>query len=202
MPHHSWTSRPPKRRKTAAESRLTARRCSGCGGYVPQGMSVCMSCGLDQETGLASALTTISSRPRRRALRSALACRDHGRPVRDRGTDPPDPGAGAFPRRRQDWQNYGWLCLAVVSGLCHPRLGAVHPGQIRQAPDGRLDPRCRDRRIGPGRHALDSRPPSKPRNKSSRSIKPNDDESVRHPDQAIRGTDRSSRLSRSESPSS
>lgn len=42
----------PKRRKTAAEARSTARRCSNCGGYVPQGMSVCMSCGLDQETGV------------------------------------------------------------------------------------------------------------------------------------------------------
>src|SRR5271156_4835825 len=40
----------PRRRTTAAEARLKARRCS-CGGYVPQGMSICMSFGLAQEAG-------------------------------------------------------------------------------------------------------------------------------------------------------
>src|SRR5438093_900909 len=27
-------------------------KCPNCGGLVPQGMSICISCGLDQETGL------------------------------------------------------------------------------------------------------------------------------------------------------
>ncbi len=42
----------PRRRTTAADARAHARRCSSCGGLVPQGMSICVSCGLDQETGI------------------------------------------------------------------------------------------------------------------------------------------------------
>lgn len=42
----------PRRRTTAAEARSRARRCSNCGGLVPQGMSICVTCGVDQETGL------------------------------------------------------------------------------------------------------------------------------------------------------
>lgn len=41
-----------RRRKTAADARRVARRCTQCGGLVPQGMSICSACGLDQETGL------------------------------------------------------------------------------------------------------------------------------------------------------
>src|SRR5262249_44903377 len=39
------------RRKTGAEARAQARRCPTCGGVVPQGMSLCQTCGLDLETG-------------------------------------------------------------------------------------------------------------------------------------------------------
>src|SRR5262245_33039765 len=42
----------PRRRMTTADARAKARRCSNCGGLVPQGMSICASCGVDQETGL------------------------------------------------------------------------------------------------------------------------------------------------------
>jgi phage FluMu protein Com len=42
----------PRRRTTAAEARRMARRCTHCGGVVPQGMSICESCGTDQETGM------------------------------------------------------------------------------------------------------------------------------------------------------
>ncbi|MGP0069188.1 MAG: hypothetical protein ACLQGP_37010 [Isosphaeraceae bacterium] len=108
----------PKRRKTAAESRLTARRCSGCGGYVPQGMSVCMSCGLDQETGLRvgiddDLIPPPPPRPQGPPLHVAIMgglCGTAGliflimSLVRS--------GGGA-----EGWQNYGWLCLAVVSGF-------------------------------------------------------------------------------------
>jgi hypothetical protein len=45
-------SGPPKRRPSAAEARATARRCVQCGGLVPQGMSICVTCGTDQETGM------------------------------------------------------------------------------------------------------------------------------------------------------
>ena len=41
-----------KRRVTAAEARTRARRCIKCGGVVPQGMSICSTCGTDQESGL------------------------------------------------------------------------------------------------------------------------------------------------------
>jgi len=43
---------PAHRRMTAAEARSRARRCVHCGGVVPQGMSICVTCGTDQETGL------------------------------------------------------------------------------------------------------------------------------------------------------
>jgi phage FluMu protein Com len=45
-------SGPHKRKPTAAEARARARRCVHCGGVVPQGMSICATCGTDQETGL------------------------------------------------------------------------------------------------------------------------------------------------------
>ncbi len=41
-----------RRKKTAGDARQTARRCSHCGGFVPQGMSLCAACGTDQETGM------------------------------------------------------------------------------------------------------------------------------------------------------
>jgi hypothetical protein len=41
-----------KRRVTAAEARSKARRCVHCGSSVPQGMSICPTCGTDQETGM------------------------------------------------------------------------------------------------------------------------------------------------------
>jgi hypothetical protein len=108
----------PKRRVTAADARARARRCSNCGGVVPQGMSICASCGVDQETGL------------RVGLEDDLA------------PPPPPPPSGpplhvsiiggllgvasltllilSLVRSvggEGGWQNYGWLCLAVVSGF-------------------------------------------------------------------------------------
>jgi hypothetical protein len=41
-----------RRRVTAAEARSRARRCTHCGSSVPQGMSICPTCGTDQETGV------------------------------------------------------------------------------------------------------------------------------------------------------
>jgi hypothetical protein len=43
---------PAPKRRTAADARSKARRCSVCGGVVPLGMSICASCGTDQETGM------------------------------------------------------------------------------------------------------------------------------------------------------
>src|SRR4051812_14666402 len=42
---------PARRRKPkGAEARAQNRRCSNCGGVVPVGMSICSSCGVDQDT--------------------------------------------------------------------------------------------------------------------------------------------------------
>ena len=47
-----FEDRPSKRRLTAAEARSQARRCVTCGAGVPRGMSICTTCGTDQDTGL------------------------------------------------------------------------------------------------------------------------------------------------------
>jgi hypothetical protein len=108
----------PRRRSTAGDARSQARRCVNCGGLVPQGMSTCVSCGVDQETGL------------RVGLEDDLA-------------PPPPPPPSGPPLHiaviggllgtaalillvlsliksvgpAENWQNYGWLCLALVSGF-------------------------------------------------------------------------------------
>jgi hypothetical protein len=57
-----------RRKPNAAEGRSKARRCPTCGGFVPQGMSLCNTCGLDLETGtridLTEDLDTIPPPPR------------------------------------------------------------------------------------------------------------------------------------------
>jgi hypothetical protein len=40
-----------ERRLRGAEARARGRRCAHCGGAVPQGMSICVTCGTDQDTG-------------------------------------------------------------------------------------------------------------------------------------------------------
>jgi hypothetical protein len=108
----------PKRRVTAADARARARRCSNCGGVVPQGMSICASCGVDQETGLRVGLEDDlapppPSRPSGPPLHIAIIGGLLGVAsltllilslIRSVG------GEGG-------WQNYGWLCLAIVSGF-------------------------------------------------------------------------------------
>ena len=44
--------RPTSRRVTGGDARKQARRCPTCGGYVPQGMSLCGTCGFDLDTGV------------------------------------------------------------------------------------------------------------------------------------------------------
>jgi hypothetical protein len=43
---------PSARARSAADARSKGRRCTHCGGFVPQGMSICTACGTDQETGM------------------------------------------------------------------------------------------------------------------------------------------------------
>lgn len=108
----------PKRRKSSAEARSQARRCTSCQGFVPAGMSVCQVCGLDQETGVRVDLDE------------------------DLGPKAPPPipgpplhiiivggicGVGAAIlilialvmslRQETDVLQYGWLCLALVAGF-------------------------------------------------------------------------------------
>jgi hypothetical protein len=110
----------PARRKKpkGAEARAQSRRCGNCGGHVPKGMSICVSCGLDQETGM------------RVGLEDDLA------------PPPPPPSIGPplhiaitgflcgiasvvllilsliqSVRGEAGVTQYGWLCLALVSGF-------------------------------------------------------------------------------------
>jgi hypothetical protein len=110
----------PARRKKpkGAEARSQARRCRNCGGHVPQGMSICVSCGVDQETGMRVGLDD------------------------DLAPPPPPPSTGPplhiaitgflcglasvvllilsliqSVRGEPGVTQYGWLCLALVSGF-------------------------------------------------------------------------------------
>lgn len=107
-----------KKKLTGAEARAHARRCTVCGGVVAAGTSICPSCGVDQETGMRIDL--------------------------DDDLVPPPPRRPSGPpihiavigflsgitsvillvlsliqsvRGGQGIQQYGWLCLAVVSGV-------------------------------------------------------------------------------------
>ena len=191
----------PKRRMTAAEARSRARRCSNCGGLVPQGMSICVSCGVDQETGLRVGLDDDlipppPPRPPGPPLHVAIIgglCGAAGlillifSLVRSVG------GAGLAEL---------WLALPGLGlGLRHLRLGPIHPAQVGQTPDGGLDPRRRDRRHGPGRHAVDPGQfaGSATDRRAGQAGRPR---RLRHHDQATRRADRSPHASRSASPSS
>jgi hypothetical protein len=107
-----------KRKPKGAEARAQARRCSHCGGAVPMGMSICVACGVDQDTGM------------RVGLEDDLA--------------PPPPPAPTGPplhiaitgflcglaagvllllsliqsvRGEPGMTQYGWLCLALISAF-------------------------------------------------------------------------------------
>ena len=107
-----------RRKPRGAEARAQARRCASCGGVVPAGMSICVSCGLDQETGIRAGLDD------------------------DLAPPPPPPSTGPplhiaitgflagltgvillilsliqSVRGEPGVTQYGWLCLALVSGF-------------------------------------------------------------------------------------
>jgi hypothetical protein len=110
---------PERRRKPrGAEARLQARRCKNCGGVVPQGMSICATCGVDQETGmrvgleddLAPATVLAPSGPPLHIAITGFLCGLASvlllvlsliQSIRD--------SAGVT--------QYGWLCLALVSAF-------------------------------------------------------------------------------------
>jgi hypothetical protein len=107
-----------KRKLKGAEARAESRRCVNCGGVVPRGMSICVSCGVDQETGM------------RVGLEDDLAP-----PPPPRSTGPPLhisiigslTGLASVillvlsliqsVRGEAGVTQYGWLCLALVSAF-------------------------------------------------------------------------------------
>ena len=107
-----------KKKVTGAEARAQARRCVTCGGVVPKGMSICVTCGVDQDTGM------------RVGLEDDFAPQAPAPP-----TGPPlhiaiigflCGLAGILflvaalvqsVRGEAGTTQYGWLCLAVVSGF-------------------------------------------------------------------------------------
>lgn len=107
-----------RRRPKGAEARAKNRRCSRCGGVVPVGMSICSSCGVDQDSGIRVDLDDDLApppppRPTGPPLHIAIVGFLCGlsfavflllaliQSVRD------EPGV----------TQYGWLCLAVVSAV-------------------------------------------------------------------------------------
>jgi hypothetical protein len=107
----------PKRKTTAADARAKARRCSNCGGIVPLGMSICISCGLDQETGIRTGLDDEDLLPTGPRL-------SQGPPIHVAIVGGLCAAAGLIlvllavtrsVRGNSDWRQYGWLFLALVS---------------------------------------------------------------------------------------
>jgi len=107
-----------RRKPKGAEARAQTRRCSRCGGIVPMGMSICVSCGVDQETGmrvgldddLAPAALTRSTGPPLHIAIIGLLC-----------------GLTSVvllilalvqsARVEPGMTQYGWLCLALVAAI-------------------------------------------------------------------------------------
>jgi hypothetical protein len=107
----------PKRKTTAADARAKARRCSSCGGIVPQGMSTCISCGLDQETGIRTGFDVEDLLP-------SGPPPSQGPPIHVAVVGGLCAAAGLIlvlvgvilsVRGNSDWRQYGWLFLAFVS---------------------------------------------------------------------------------------
>jgi hypothetical protein len=109
---------PSKRRPTAAEARARARRCSHCGGFVPQGMSICVTCGTDQDTGQRVGLDDdYMPAPPPRAKGPPLHVSIVGGLCGTAGTILMLVGVIQSTRGESSIQNYGWLALALVSAF-------------------------------------------------------------------------------------
>jgi len=107
---------PSRRPVTAAEARSKARRCIHCGGVVPQGMSICVTCGTDQETGLRVGLAD--------DLAPAPPLPPQGPPIHVATIGGLCIAASLLllalavrgsVRTNSALENSGWLCLAVVA---------------------------------------------------------------------------------------
>jgi phage FluMu protein Com len=110
---------PNRRKQTAADARRQARRCRQCGGLVPQGMSICSTCGVDQETGMRVGLEDDLAPPPRAAA--------EGPPFHIAMVGGLCTAAAlsllvlaivkSVDRSTSSMQNLAWLGLAVVSGF-------------------------------------------------------------------------------------
>jgi hypothetical protein len=109
---------PSKRRPTTAEARARARRCIHCGGGVPQGMSLCPTCGTDQETGMRVGLEDdLAPPPPPRPQGPPLHVSIVGGLCGTAGLILTLLGVIQSTRGESNLQNYCWLVLALVSGF-------------------------------------------------------------------------------------
>ncbi|WP_337176471.1 hypothetical protein [Paludisphaera sp.] len=105
------------RKRTGAEARMSARRCSRCGGFVPQGMSICQSCGTDQDTGMMVGLDDdLTPPPPPRPTGAPLYITIPGMLCGLAGGIMAILALVQSARTEEGVHRYGWLMLAVVAG--------------------------------------------------------------------------------------
>jgi hypothetical protein len=110
---------PARRRKPkGAEARAQSRRCTRCGGHVPQGMSICVSCGVDQDTGVRVGLDDdLAPPPPRLATGPPLHIAIIGFLCGLASVVLLVLALIMSVRGEAGVAQYGWLCLALVSGF-------------------------------------------------------------------------------------
>jgi hypothetical protein len=107
-----------RRLLSAAEARATGRRCSTCGGYVPQGMSICSACGTDQETGMRVGLEDDLAPPPPQASQGPpLHVSIIGGICGTVGITLMLLGAIQSTRGASNYENYAWLAMALISAF-------------------------------------------------------------------------------------
>jgi hypothetical protein len=111
-------SGPSKKKLSAAEARARARRCSHCGSGIPPGMSICQTCGTDQETGLRVGLEDdLAPPPPPRAQGPPLHVAIVGGVLGTGGIILTLLGVIQSTRGQSNLENYGWLAVAFVAAF-------------------------------------------------------------------------------------